>query len=121
MTYDTTVDTSRYQAAARTADAGWCTATYAAQLRAGKPRSAPGSEWDTWTAHHAYTAVDMMKSADAGIPPDTGTTAYRQWAVTVTVTGRDNWRGAPETYTAYASLTRAAAGAPWRVSALSLQ
>ncbi|MEU3084539.1 hypothetical protein ACIGQC_29850 [Streptomyces albidoflavus] len=120
-TYDTAVDTSRHQAALRTADAGWCTPRYADQLREAVPRAAPGAAWTTWTRHRAVVRPTLERADQAGGPPDTERRAYRQWTITLTPHGRDGWTGTPEVQTAYATLTRTGPAAPWRVAALSLQ
>ncbi|MFF7176841.1 hypothetical protein [Streptomyces pseudovenezuelae] len=120
-TYDTALDTSLNDAGRRTADAGWCTAGYAAQLREAVHRAVPGAEWQTWTQHRAYATVKLSQTEDAGRPADSDTTAYRQWTITVTPTGRDGWKGTPTTTVAYAELTRTGAGQPWRLNTVTLQ
>ncbi|MGW2725098.1 hypothetical protein [Streptomyces sp. NPDC001492] len=120
-TYDTTIDTSRDDAGRRTAAAGWCTATYAAQLRAAVSRSQPGADWQTWTTHKAFTVPRLTEAEDAGGPDDTDTAAYRRWTITLTPTGRDGWKGSPQTLTAYAELTRSTASAPWRLNTVTFQ
>lgn len=124
MTYDTTVDTSRYQAGVRTAEAGWCTAAYAAQLRAAVPRAAPGAEWDEWARHRAYTRPQLTAADEAGRPADTSTAAYRQWSITLRPTGRDDWKAPPDAagdLTAFVTLARGSASAPWRLAAVDVQ
>ncbi|WP_218058264.1 hypothetical protein [Streptomyces sp. Wb2n-11] len=121
LTFDTTVDTGRTEASVRAADAGWCTPAYAAKLRSATSRSGPGAAWNSWATHRAYTTVELTPADEAGRPADTATTAYRQWAATITPRGRDRWTGEPEMLTAFVELTRSQAGAPWRVNSLSLQ
>ncbi|MEJ8662312.1 hypothetical protein [Streptomyces sp. MS1.AVA.4] len=121
MTYDTTTDDSRTEASIRTADAGWCTAAYGAQLRAATTHAGAGATWASWAQHRAYTTVSLTAADEAGRPADTPTTAYRQWIVAVTPHGRDGWKGPAEQYTAFVELVRAQAGAPWRLNSLSLQ
>ncbi|MEU5959217.1 hypothetical protein [Streptomyces sp. NPDC047525] len=119
--YDTAIDTSRNDAGRRVADAGWCTGTYAAQLREAASRSNPGAAWSTWAQHKAYTKPAMQRTEESGQPADTDTEAYRQWTITVTPTGRKGWKGTPEISTAYVALTRAAADDPWRLAAVTVQ
>ncbi|AWI31252.1 hypothetical protein [Streptomyces tirandamycinicus] len=121
MTYDTITDDSRTEASIRTADAGWCTPAFAAQLRSATTHAGPGATWTSWTQHRAYTTVALTAADEAGRPADTPTTAYRQWIVAITPHGRDGWKGPAEEYTAFVELTRAQAGALWRLSSLSLQ
>lgn len=120
-TYDTAIDRSRNDAGRRVAAAGWCTAPYAAQLKAAANQAAPGGSWSTWTQHKAYTKATLQETAEAGRPQDTATTAYRQWTITVTPHGRDGWIGPAETSAAFVELTRAAAGQPWHLNSVSVQ
>lgn len=120
-TYDTAIDASRNDAGRRAADAGWCTATYAGQLREAVSRSLPGADWETWASHRAYTKPRLTETEEAGRPSDTDTTAYRQWTITLTPTGRDGWTGSEEAHVAYAELTRTAASQPWRLNAVTIQ
>ncbi|NEC96840.1 hypothetical protein G3I57_16195 [Streptomyces albidoflavus] len=120
-TYDTTRDTSRHQAALRTADAGWCTRTYAAQLRKAAPRSAPGATWTTWADHQAVVRPRLTPADEAGKPADTDRLAYRQWIVTLTPRGADDWKGPEEDLLVAATLTRTSPAAPWRLDALAVQ
>lgn len=112
-TMDTAIDTSQYQAELRAA--GYLTSGYLAQLRAARPVADPGEQWDTWAKHKAYTRVQLL--AERGdVPPDTATTAYRQWGITATVTGRDHWQGPKSTATVFVVLTQVSGR--WLVSAL---
>ncbi|GAA2110938.1 hypothetical protein GCM10009802_08330 [Streptomyces synnematoformans] len=121
FTYDTTIDASRNDAGRRAAEAGWCTEEYARQLRAAAARSAPGADWATWAEHRAYTTVKLTAADEAGRPADTPTTAYRQWNITVTPHGRNDWKGQPQHSTVFAELQRADPDAPWRLAAISIQ
>lgn len=120
-TYDTALDTSRHQAALRTADAGWCTRTYAAQLRKAAPHSAPGAAWTTWATHKAVVRPRLTPADEAGKPGDTDRLAYRQWIVTLTPRGTDGWTGPAEDLLVAATLARTSTAAPWRLDALTVQ
>ncbi|MFJ4418800.1 hypothetical protein [Streptomyces sp. NPDC088925] len=120
-TYDTRIDQSRYDAAVRTADAGWCTPEYAATLREGRPHAAPGADWTAWAAHGAVTRPRLVAADEDGRPADTPTTAYRQWTITLRPTGRAGWTADAPPMTAYAELHRASASAPWRLAGATLQ
>lgn len=63
------------------------TPDYAGRL-ATAPSPAPDAQWSTWTAHHAYTAVQLHQAAEPH-PPDTPTTAARAVNLTTTPYGRD--------------------------------
>lgn len=116
-TMDTITDTSQYQAELRSAP--FLTPAYLAQLMANPPTAAPGYQWDQWTAHRAYTTVSLV-AEPAEQPPDTASTADRQWGITVTPHGTDGWTGEPLTATVFALLTRGGPGQPWLVSAISV-
>ncbi|WBB62019.1 hypothetical protein O7599_05620 [Streptomyces sp. WMMC500] len=121
FSYDTALDKGRNDAGRRVAEAGWCTEEYADHLRNAAARSAPGADWTTWAAHRAYTTVQLAPASEAGRPQDTVTTAYRQWSVSITPRGRDDWTGPTETSTVFAELNRDDAEAPWRLDAISIQ
>lgn len=118
--YDTSMDTSPHDASIRAARLGWCTPGYARELKKTKPRSAPGAEWNTWQSHHAYTRVSLQHTEDAGRPPDTATTATREWTVTTTPHGRDGWKGHHEETTAFVQMNRHHGG-PWRIAGVTVQ
>lgn len=115
-TFDATIDSGPQDAGVRAADAGWLTRTYAARLRAHRPRSVPGAQWREWADHRAYTVVTLRKTDDAAKPGDTGTEAWRQWTVTAAPFGRDGWAGGATTVVAYVHLTRTAADGTWRIA-----
>ena len=77
---------------------------YAGRL-ATAPSPALDAQWSTWTAHHAYTAVQLRPAAEPH-PPDTPTTAARAVNLTSTPYGRDGWRAAAEHYEVFVLLTR---------------
>ncbi|WP_159007323.1 hypothetical protein [Streptomyces sp. NRRL S-813] len=120
-TFDTAIDRGPHDAEARAAKAGWLTDAYADQLRSRRPQLAPGAQWREWAGHRAYTTVVLEKTEDASKPADTGTEAWRQWAVTATATGRDHWVGEPVTITLFVQLTRTAANKAWRIAAVTIR
>lgn len=120
-TFDTVTDSGPHDAGVRAADAGWLTPAYARRLRGHQPRSVPGAQWREWAGHRAATDVTLERAPDAAIPPDTGTEAWRQWAVTASPHGSDRWTGEPTTVVAYVRLTRAAAGQAWRVADVAVR
>jgi len=120
FTYDTTLDTSRNDGGRRMADSGWCTDTYAQELRSAAARSAPGATWDEWSRHRAYTTVKPAPADEAGKPDDTATAAYRTLAVTITPHGRDGWTGTPEVDVAYVEMSRSAPDKGWRLSEVTM-
>ncbi|MGW0659361.1 hypothetical protein [Streptodolium elevatio] len=113
FTYDTTTDTTSQDAVLRAQP--WLTEEYAATQREHVSVSPPGADWTTWTEHRAYTAPVLERGRDQA-PTDTATTAYRQWLVRYTPTGRDGWKGTEVTVVVFALLTRQSAADPWRVS-----
>ncbi|MFD0315645.1 hypothetical protein [Streptomyces flavalbus] len=120
-TFDTVTDGGPHDAGFRAADAGWLTPAYARRLRDHQPRSVPGAQWREWAGHRAVTEVTLERAADAAIPPDSDTEAWRQWTVTASPRGRAGWTGDPSTVVAYVRLTRAAAGTGWRVADVAVQ
>ncbi|GAA1377110.1 hypothetical protein ACFPK5_00275 [Streptomyces beijiangensis] len=119
-TYDTTLDTTLADASRRTAEAGWCTPTYTATLLSAQVHAAPGAQWSDWTAHRAYTTVQAQHTEQDGRPADTATTAYRQWTLTLTPTGRDGWTGPAEILVVFAELQRSSSS-PWQLNAVTIQ
>lgn len=114
--HDTSIDASPIDALRRSVP--WLSARYQKAVTAAQPHGG-GSSWTSWAAHNAYTQVTATLEHDYGQPADTTTVASRVYAVTVTPTGRDHWRGAPATTTVFLTLTRADAQHPWRVDALT--
>lgn len=114
FTQDTVTDTSSMQAQIRAG--AFLQPAYLAALKA-VPVTAPGAQWETWAAHRAYTSTQVTVGTDTR-PTDTETLAERQYSVVVTPIGRDGWRGAPESFTAFVELTRTSASAPWRLAAV---
>ncbi|WP_327072044.1 hypothetical protein [Kitasatospora sp. NBC_01302] len=116
---DTTFDTTPHDATVRAAP--FLTAVYADTLKSHQPASAPGAQWQTWTAHHAYTTATVTPAQDPGRPADTDTTAYRQYTITTTAHGDDGYTDPTgPAGTAYVVLTRASSG-PWQVSTVQIR
>jgi hypothetical protein len=116
--YDTTIDNSPSDAQRRAEP--WLAAALAAQLEGG-PAAAPGAEWNTWVQHRAYTTSTAVDATEDGAPEDTATRADRTIAVTVQPVGRDRWRGVPQQYALFVTLTRTGVKSPWQVSQLQVQ
>ena len=111
---DSTVDAGLRDAKLRAAR--YLTSEYAAKITA-EPRQYGPKEWGR---HRAYLAVRLTPlRRESGAPPDRPTTAYRQWEMTTTPTGRDDWRGTPRESVLYMVLARSSEDAPWRVSDVS--
>lgn len=113
-TSDTVVDRTPADAARRAAKLA--TPALAQQLRAAVSAAAPGAQWQTWTAHHAYTRVQLLPNHDNGQPGDTTTTAVRSWQVQVTPVGDNGWTSSPQTIVVYLALTKSTG--QWAVSDL---
>ncbi|MEW2406310.1 hypothetical protein [Streptomyces griseoviridis] len=120
-TFDTAVDDGPSAAGLRAADAGRLTTGYADQLRSRRADSVGGAQWREWKGHRAYTTVGLTAADDAARPADSGDEAWRQWIVTTTPRGRDNWRGEATTIAAYVRLTRSGPGKAWQVAGVQLQ
>jgi len=114
-TVDTSRDRSPRDAAARALPL--LGGQLAEDVAAAGPPSGSGADWARWAAHGARTVVAATPGADSGAPPDTAAVVYRQYTVTVTPVGRDNWQGSALTYVVFATLTHGPAG--WRVTALA--
>jgi hypothetical protein len=110
-TVDSTVDAGMRDAKLRAA--AYLTPDYTTKLKAEPPQYLPGE----WRRHRAYLAVRLKPlPREAGAPPDGPTAAYRQWEMTTTPTGRDEWRGASSRSVIYTALARSSTTEPWRVS-----
>ncbi|MFB4319795.1 hypothetical protein [Actinomadura sp. 21ATH] len=110
-TVDSTVDTGLRDAKLRAAR--YLTPEYTAKVRAEPGQYAPAD----WQRHRAYLAVRLKPlKPEAGAPADAPTTAHRQWEMTTTPTGRDDWRGASSVFVVFMALSRPSRDAPWRVS-----
>lgn len=91
------------------------TADFADRVRAEPAQYVPRE----WREHRAYAKVRLKRlEPEAGAPSDSPTEAFRQWEVTATPHGRDDWRGAPRTSVVFVQLVRPKAGASWRISAV---
>jgi hypothetical protein len=116
--HDTAIDNSPSDAQRRARP--WLAAALAAQLDGG-PVAAPGAEWNSWAKHRAYTTSTARNATESGAPEDTPTRADRTIAVTMQPVGRDRWRGGPQQYALFVTLTRISAKAPWQVSQMQVQ
>jgi hypothetical protein len=113
-TIDTVIDQGQRDAFARAAP--YLTPAYAAQLAQQPLQAAPSTWWD----HRAYSKLQLEPiDPDAGAPQDTTTSAYRQWRITNTPTGRDGWQGTPVKAIVFVTLTRANTGLPWRIAEIT--
>jgi hypothetical protein len=101
----------------RAAVSPYVTDAYAVQLRGALATGLPGDTWQQWARHRAYLDVRLTPGTEA-IPPDTDTTAYRQWVLVTRPTGRDGWQGDPVTHIADVILARGAPGTAWQVDAI---
>ncbi|QKW33529.1 hypothetical protein HUT06_05360 [Actinomadura sp. NAK00032] len=111
---DSTSDTGLRDAKLRAAR--YLTADYKAEVATEPVQYIP----EEWRRHRAYIAVHLKPiQPEEGAPSDGATTAYRQWQLRTTPTGRDGWRGDPHNFVVYMELTRSSRHAPWRVSNVS--
>ncbi|HET9654477.1 MAG TPA: hypothetical protein VFP72_03935 [Kineosporiaceae bacterium] len=85
----------------------------AAKLAITMPQTT-SSDWVTWSAHHAWTTVQLVPDNDTR-PDDTPGTAYRAWSVTVTPQA-PGWTGTPWHLTGFVTMTKTAGS--WAVSDL---
>ncbi|GAA2399746.1 hypothetical protein GCM10010191_03590 [Actinomadura vinacea] len=108
---DSTVDAGLLNAKLRAAV--YLAPAYAAEVRAEPVQYVPKE----WRQHRAYLAVRLEPlRREAGAPSDRSTAAYRQWEMTTTATGRDDWRDTPRKSVIFVALARSSERAPWRVS-----
>lgn len=110
-TVDSTVDAGLRDARLRAAR--YLTPDYTERIKAEPVQYAAG----VWRLHRAYLTVQLRPlQREAGAPKDNPTAAYRQWEVTTTPTGRDDWRGVARKFMAYVALIRSSEDEPWRIS-----
>ncbi|MBE1532865.1 hypothetical protein [Actinomadura algeriensis] len=110
-TVDSTVDTGLRDAKLRAVR--FLTPGYTAEVNAAPRQYVPAE----WHRHRAYLAVRLQSlGREAGAPSDGLATAYRQWKMTTTPTGRDRWRGSPTEQMVYMVLTKSSESEGWRVS-----
>ncbi len=114
-TSDTALDTSPADAARRALP--WLGGALARTVAAAARPIAPGATWNTWAAHHAHTVVVVAPVSDEH-PPDTASTADREYLLTVTPVG-PGWHGTPAIAVVNLQLTRT--GHSWRVTQLGQQ
>jgi hypothetical protein len=117
--HDTRLDTSPHDATVRMARAGWCTPRYRDTLLGQPVRAGAGPTWAEWAAHRAYTTVALRRADEAGRPPDTPVTAYRQWRGTLTPHGARGGAGPRQELTAYLVLRRGRDG--WQVADMQVR
>lgn len=77
------------------------------------------SAFTLWRLHRATTTVALLQTHDSGAPPDTPTTAYRSFALSVTPHAPDGWTGAPLADVEFLTLARPGPGGAWRISQIS--
>lgn len=118
-TSDTRIDTSPHDATVRATR--YMIPAYAAELINATPHAAPGARWQDWADHHAYTTVTIVLAADAGRPPDTPTTGYRRYALSVTARGDSGYVDTEGTVTAFVTLTRTATDRLWQVAKVRIE
>ena len=112
-TVDSAIDRGQRDAYLRACP--YLTPDYAARVAA---EQAVGPLPQQWRDHRAYAEVRLeLRQPEGDLDPDTPTMAYRQWQVTVTPTGRDEWKGRTVRAIAFVTLTRASPRDPWRVGA----
>ncbi|WP_433461838.1 hypothetical protein [Spirillospora sp. CA-128828] len=110
-TVDSTVDEGLRDARLRAAR--YLTSDYTAKVKAEPRQYLP----DIWRQHRAYLAVRLRSLArEAGAPSDGPAAAYRQWEMTTTPTGRDEWHGTPAKLVIFLMLARPSKRDPWRIS-----
>lgn len=120
---DTTIDSAQQTQHAgelRAANSPYVTLDYANDLRTREPIPLPGGTWQMWTRHRAYISITVAVADSRDAPPDTATTAYRQFHLTNRPTGRDGWYGPAISHDAFSKLTRASANDPWRVASFTI-
>ncbi|GAA4140855.1 hypothetical protein [Actinomadura keratinilytica] len=114
-TVDSAIDRGQRDAYLRACP--YLTPDYAARVAA---EQAVGPLPQQWRDHRAYAEVRLeLRQPEGDLDPDTPTMAYRQWQVTVTPTGRDEWKGRTVRAIAFVTLTRASPRDPWRVARVS--
>lgn len=101
--YDTTIDNGPNDTAHRALP--WLSARFAAAVTQDRPVASAGATWTEWTTHHAYITPDVQPGTDDR-PPDSATTAVRQFEIILAPTGRDGWKGQPETRSVFVTLTK---------------
>lgn len=112
--FDTTLDASPRDTAARAAHTGLLTPGFAAAVEAFRRYGSPGAQWIDWAAHRAYVRAEARLGGDDH-PPDRPTSAHRQVVVTLTPLGRDGWTGTPITKVVAVTLARTPGGA-WLIA-----
>lgn len=116
FTSNTTIDTTPFDATRRAL--AWYAPAAAAKVLAEAPTGPVGAEWITWTDHKVVTHATVQVNTDPGAPPDTATTADRQFNVLVAPHGADGWSAPTDQYQCFVTLGRADASSPWQVTDL---
>lgn len=116
---DTAKDTSMRDGLVRAS--GFFSPSLYAKFRADPPGRGDAALWETWREHHAYTVVTATPVVDSGRPEDTTTTAQYGWSVQVQAFGTDGWRGPPDEFVVYLTLSRANVTLPWQVAEWDVQ
>lgn len=101
--YDTQIDNGPNGAARRAVP--WLSQTFAGAVMRDRPVSGAGAEWTEWASHRAYVTPTLSAGEDQS-PPDSATTALRQYEVTLTPIGRDGWIGQPVTESVFVTLKK---------------
>ncbi|KJY44112.1 hypothetical protein VR41_00035 [Streptomyces sp. NRRL B-1568] len=114
-TYDTDLDASPADAQRRTVQ--WLSDTLAKNVTDARSLSQPDAAWRTMAAHHGYTTVTAKRAYDDQ-QPDSATEAFRQFEVTVTTLGRDDWKGPTDTWVQWIHLTRTSSEQPWKADTM---
>jgi hypothetical protein len=118
-TFDTATQASTNPATV--SSALWCTPSLRAKMLAELPRGSPGGQWIEWRAHQAVTTVAVDWAAQSGAPPETTRAAYESYDVTVTPHGTHGWRGIPDHYVLWVTLSRTGPKAAWEVATFEVQ
>lgn len=100
-TYDTAMDTTSRDAAARAAR--WATAPLSSALVRPATRTTP--QWDEWVSHDAFTGVSVTPASAPGQDVET-TERLRTYRVDVRVVGSDGYRDRLEPFVVIATLVR---------------
>lgn len=99
--YDTAIDTTSHDAAARAAL--WATDSLASTLAQPGTRTTP--TWDEWLRHDAYTRARVVSAPSLGQDVETAA-RWRTYRVDVLVVGDDGYRDRLETFLVSAALVR---------------
>lgn len=104
--YDTTIDNGPNDTARRALPL--LSEQFAVSVTQDRPVSGAGATWTEWAEHAAYVTPVLTPGADER-PPDSATTARRQYQVSLSPTGPDGWIGEQEEETVFVTLTNESA------------